>query len=271
MSQEIINNLVFDRKLLLQKKIKAAASLIKADFLIKRSFDDIKEKLSEINLEFPMALNLGAIKNYGSNELLSRRGTKQVIETYLDPALLNNKSPTIKIIADEEYIPFAENKFDLIISVLNLHTVNDLPGCLIRLRESLKPNGVLISSIFGEKNLSQLYEILTSTELELFNGISPRIMPNISIKQLGSLLQRAGFSSPIIDSDRVEVHYKHPIAILHDLRNMGETNIMLNRNRNYLGKKFWNKFTKNYINKYGIDENEVSVNFEILTFTAIKD
>ena len=94
-----------------------------------------------------------------------------------------------------------------------------------------------------------------------------------SINESGniSLLRSSPFSSPIIDSDRVEVHYKHPIAILHDLRNMGETNIMLNRNRNYLGKKFWNKFTKNYINKYGIDENEVSVNFEILTFTAIKD
>ena len=204
---ESLNYLIFDRNLLLQRSARTANSLAKSDFLIKRSFADIYDRLNDMTKEFPMTLNLGHSS-----------------------------------IVNEENFMLEANKFDLIISILNLHNINDLPGCLIRLKNALKPGGMIIASMFGGNNLFQLREVLLKTELELFGGVSPRMMPNIEIKQLGGLLQRAGFSSPIVDSDIVEVHYKQPLDLLHDLRNMGETNIMLTRDKKYLGKRFWRVF-----------------------------
>ena len=266
MLENIPNNLIFDRNLLLKRKLKTLSSLAKADFLIKRSFEDINEKLEEMNREFPSILNFGSRSADLSEALLNRNGTKSLIESQ---AFFQHKSKAIQIIADEESPPFAANQFDLIVSILNLHSINDLPGCLSRLRKSLKPNGVIIASLFGENNLPQLRETLINTELQFFGGISPRMMPCIDMKQLGTLLQRTGFSSPIIDKDTITVYYQHPMKLLQDLQNMGETNIMLNRSKNYVSKDFWNKFSENYIHNFSVNEREVLASFEILTLTAM--
>jgi SAM-dependent methyltransferase len=264
MSQELI----FDRNLLLKRRVKTAYSLPKADFLIKRSFEDIQEKLQEINQEFPSILNLGSRNGYGYEELSNLYGTKIITESNICNDLLNN--PKAKsIVADEENLTFENNQFDIIISILNLHSVNDLPGCLFKLRKALKPNGVLIASMFGGENLPQLRQTLIETELAILNGISPRMMPNVEIKQLGSLTQRAGFNSTIIDKDTVEVHYKNPLLLLKDLQNMGENNIMLSRNKSYVGKKFWSKFVDNYIAKFSTKDGNILASFEILTITAL--
>jgi NADH dehydrogenase [ubiquinone] 1 alpha subcomplex assembly factor 5 len=260
------NNFIFDRNLLLQRRSKSSNTLTKSDFLIKRSFDDIAERLDHMSRDFSDVLNLGCRKSYGSNEL--RKRYNNLIEADLSMDMFGD-SEGFKVVVDEETLPFASNSFDLIISVLNLHSVNDLPGTFIQIKEMLKPNGVFIASIFGERNLLELREVLMETELEIFGGVSPRVMPVIELKQLGMLLQRAGFNMPVVDNDLVEVHYKHPMDLLHDLQNMGETNIMLNRNKKYLGKKFWKKFSENYIRKFSKD-GDIVANFEILTLTAVK-
>ncbi len=264
MSQNI---LIFDRELLFKKRSNTANSLNKADFLIKRSLEDILEKLDEITRDFPLILNLGCRNSYCSDQLMQRHGTKKVIETDFG---YNFNSNHTKIIADEENIPFAEGQFDLIVSILNLHTVNDLPGCLIQLKNALKPNGVLIASMFGERNLPELRETLLKTELEHLGGVSPRIMPSVEIKQLGALLQRTGYAIPVIDKERIEVHYHTPLELLHDLRNMGESNIMIDRNKKYIGKKFWRKFKDNYSKDFSNENQRIVASFEILTITAVK-
>ena len=266
----MLNNLIFDRELLAKRKIRADRSLSKDDFLIKRSFQDIKEKLSEMNRDFSVVLNLSARDGYDFFELLEIRGVQKIVETNLNVSLLADDSSSIKVVMDEENIAFSDNKFDLIITVLNLHSVNDLPGCLIRLRESLKPNGVLIASMFGESNLFQLGQSLMKVELDVLGGVSPRVMPSIRMDQLGGLLQRAGFILPVVDIDNVEVHYKHPLDLIRDLRDMGETNIMFSRNKAYLGKKFWNKFIESYIRDFSMGGAEVVANFEILNLIALK-
>ena len=254
MSQELI----FDRNLLVKRRSHKADSLHKADFLIKRSLADIEEKLNEMDRIFPNILNLGCRNGYGTDFLKDRQGTQEVIETDISPKLLDKSKGFNKVIVDEEYIPFADDQFDLIISILNLHNVNDLPGCFIQLKRTLKPNGVLIASMFGERNLANLREELLKIELDIHAGVSPRVMPCVEMKQLGALLQRAGFAMPVIDKDCVEVQYKSSIALLHDLQDMGETNIMLNRSKKYLGKNFWQNLS---ITK---------ANFEILTLMAVK-
>ncbi len=255
--------IIFDRNLLIKRRERTSDSLYKADFLIKRSFENILERLSEMSREFPRVWNLGS--RIEIKEQLKHKGVIEIIQSDISPDSLN----ILRI--DEENIPILEQKFDLIISILNLHLVNDLPGCLVRLKENLSQNGVLIASIFGGNNLQELRETITETELNLFGGISPRMTPNIEIKQLGGLMQRAGFLSPVIDSDIIEVHYKSPIDLLYDIKNMGEANILLDRNKSYLGKNFWQFFSKNYINNFSINENEIMANYEILTMTGIKN
>ena len=264
------NNIIFDRKLLLQRRSNIATSLGQADFLIKRSLVDILERLDHISISFPNILNLGSRTGYGSNELSSRPNTIKVTDTDLSPELLQLNPNKSKLIIDEEQPFFQANQFDLIISILNLHLVNDLPGALIQLKNALKPNGLLIASIFGENNLPQLRNSLLKTEAKIFSGISPRTIPMVELTQLGGLLQRAGFNMPVVDLDHVEVHYKKPLDLLHDLQNMGEANIMINRNKKYVGKKFWERFCENYIADYSSNNNEIIATFEILTLTGTK-
>lgn len=256
------NDLIFDRKLLLSRRKKLADSLPKANFLIKRSFEDIKEKITEINKNYLNVLNLGS--KYGS-ELLPG----DVIEADSCQEILNSSSCKKKMLIDEENLVLNDNSFDLIVSALNLHSVNNLPGCLFKIKNALRSGGVFVASIFGGENLFELRQVLIETELELFGGVSPRMMPNIDIKQYGALAQKVGFTNVVVDSDVVKVHYKDPINLLHDIKNMGEANIMLNRNNKYVGKRFWECFSKNYRKLFAYNEEEVEASFEILTITAI--
>jgi NADH dehydrogenase [ubiquinone] 1 alpha subcomplex assembly factor 5 len=258
MSQELI----FDRSLLIKRRSNKAGSIHKADFLIKRSLKTIIERLESMTIEFPTVLNLGSRSSYGTDYFKNRVGTNHVIETDISFDFMQNSSHSNKLVCDEEYLPFADNQFDLIVTILNLHMVNDLPGCLVQLRRMLKPNGVLIASIFGESSLASIREILINTELELFGGASARIFPFAEIKQVGMLLQRAGFSMPVIDKDIVNVKYSNPLSLLHDLQNMAESNILLARNKDYVGKSFWQNFSK---------IGEILVSFEILNILASKD
>jgi NADH dehydrogenase [ubiquinone] 1 alpha subcomplex assembly factor 5 len=255
------NLVIFDRHLLAKRKISNISSLCKADFLIKRSFQEILERLNNMQRDFLSTLNLGSRLSYGSQELSSRKGTKYLIETDISPSPSSFK----KIIADDESLPFADNKFDLIVSVLNLHLINDLPNCLYQIKNMLKPNGVFIASMFGETNLAELRSTLIKTELECNGGVSPRTIPYVDIKQLGMLLQKTGFNAPVIDKDQIKAQYHHPLKLIEDLRNMAETNILLNRNKNYVGKVFWKKFSENYTKDY---DNLAS--FEILNLMATK-
>ena len=257
MTQELI----FDRNLLLKRRSNKASILHKYDFIIKHSLENIKDKLNEISREFPVILNLGCRNGYASEFLKTRKGTVKLIETDISYELLQQSIHDIKLVVDEEYLPFEENQFDLIISLLNLHQVNDLPGCLVQLKRILKPNGVLIATMFGENNLIDLRESLMQIELELLGGVSPRTIPYVEIKQLGGLLQRVGFNMPVIDKDCLNVEYENPMNLLHDLQNMAESNIMLNRNKKYVGKEFWKKFAQN---------KDIIAKFEILNFTAVK-
>ncbi len=253
-------DIIFDRKLLLSRRKKLVNTLPKAEFLIKRSFEDVQEKLQEITKDYKDVLNLGS--KIGSNLLPG-----DVIEADSCSELLKHSK---QFLINEENLSLGKNRFDLIISVLHLHLVNNLPGCLFKIKDALKKGGVFIASIFGGANLFQLRQTLIQTELELFGGVSPRMMPTIEIKQFGSLAQKVGFCNPVVDSDIVKVHYKDPMQLLRDIKNMGEANIMLNRNNKYVGKRFWDLFVKNYRKNFACNEEEVEASFEILTLTAIK-
>ena len=135
------------------------------------------------------------------------------------------------VVADEEALPFADGALDLVVSALALQFVNDLPGTLIQICRALKPDGLLLAALVGGASLTELREFFAQAESEIEGGVSPRVAPFADVRELGALLQRAGFALPVVDSDRLTVRYATPLELMRDLRRMGATNVLQERRR----------------------------------------
>jgi SAM-dependent methyltransferase len=135
------------------------------------------------------------------------------------------------VVADEEFLPFAPASFDLVVASLSLHWVNDLPGCLIQLRQALRPDGLLLASLPILGTLQELRDALMAAEADLLGGASPRVSPFPELRDAAGLLQRAGLALPVADVEDITLMYGDPFALLQDLRAAGETNAVRARDR----------------------------------------
>jgi SAM-dependent methyltransferase len=135
------------------------------------------------------------------------------------------------VAADEEFLPFAAESFDLIVANLSLHGINDLPGALIQIRRSLVPDGLFLASLPALGTLAELRAALTAAEDALSGGASPRVAPFPDLRDGAALLQRAGFALPVADAEQIVLRYATPFALLRDLRHAGETNATTERSR----------------------------------------
>jgi SAM-dependent methyltransferase len=137
----------------------------------------------------------------------------------------------------DEIVPGEDASFDLVTSTLALHAVNDLPGALVQIRRKLKPDGLFLGALFGGETLSELRDAFATAEIETTGGVSPRVAPFADVRDLGSLLQRAGFALPVADVERTTVNYRDFFSLLRDLRAHGETNALTQRSRKSLPRK----------------------------------
>lgn len=183
--------------------------------------------------------------------------------------LLNREFKNILEI-DEENFSYPENVFDLVLSNLDFHLINEIPQYLIKVKRILQPGGVFIASFFGEENLSELAHVLHKTENEIYGGISPRMPPTIDVKTAAALLNKAGFQNPISDFDKILIEYSDPLDLLKDLKMMGQGNILHQRSRRFFTKNFLNKTSKNYREMYGTSSGKVLATFEIVTIIGSK-
>ena len=222
---------LFDRRLHRQRLDRAAHDFAAADFLKVRAAGDMVERLEIILREFPVCVDLGS-RNGAFSALLAQSDARakigMVIETDLSGVMLGQR-PGHRLQIDEEALPFGPASLDLVVSSLALHWVNDLPGTLIQLRRALKPDGLFLGAIFGGQTLTELRQCLIEAESELSGGAGLRIAPFADAYDVAGLLQRAGFALPVADVDRVTVRYDHPLKLIQDLRRMGETNALADR------------------------------------------
>ena len=209
---------LFDRKLHLQRRQRAAAGGDWPDFLLRRAAEDIADRLRAVERPFSRILNIGA-----HDGTLSQA----VAQALPRPALIVNmeaSTPLLalcaapKVRADEELLPFRDGAFDLIVSALSLQFVNDLPGSLVQIRRALKPDGLFLGAVLGGATLGELREAFMQAEMECEGGVSPRVAPMADIRDFGALLQRAGFALPVADADLVTATYASPLALMQDLR-----------------------------------------------------
>ena len=261
---------LFDRSLHRARLDRAALDFAAADFLKARAAGDMVERIEIILRDFPVCVDLGSRNGIFSQILQSsdaqpRVGT--VIETDLSGMMLAGRE-SLRLQVDEEALPFGVASLDLVVSSLALHWVNDLPGTLIQIRRALRPDGLFMAAIFGGQTLTELRQCLIEAESELSGGAGLRIAPFADAYDVAGLLQRAGFALPVADVDRVTVRYDHPLKLIHDLRRMGETNALADRQGRPLTRAVLARAMGLYQDRFSDPDGRVRATFDILTMTG---
>jgi SAM-dependent methyltransferase len=251
---------IFDRSLLRTRQQRARA-LGPETFLIDRVAEELGERLSAVVRAFDRAVDLGTPTD-AVRRVLRESGKVGTIVAATPTAEGDNIFPHVA--ADEEALPFANGSLDLIVSALALHFVNDLPGTLIQARRALKPDGLLLAALIGGDSLSELREAFAAAESEIEGGLSPRVAPFADIRELGGLLQRAGFALPVVDSDRLTVRYDSVLALMHDLRRMGATNILSERRHTPLKRATLRRLAEIYAARFADADGRLRATFEIV-------
>jgi SAM-dependent methyltransferase len=261
---------IFDRDLLRRRLDRAAPGYAGADFLKRRAAGDIVMRLEAIMRDFPRAVDLGARNGAFAEALAASDAAPRVgllVEAELSGAMLAGRAG-MRIVADEERLPFAPASLDLIVSSLSLHWANDVVGALVQARLALKPDGLFIGALFGGATLTELRQSLTAAELELTGGAGPRVSPFADPSDAAGLLQRAGFALPVADVDRVRVRYDHPLKLMADLRRMGETSVLAERHPRPLTRKVLARAFEIYQRDFAGPDGRIAATFEILTLTG---
>ncbi len=264
---------LFDRQLLAARRDRAASGFAQAHFLRERAIEDTLLTLGAINRHFDRALDIGAGDGGFFRALKASPDAGKVgllIEGELSPALSAQQSGPARLVMDEEALPFGDDNLNLIVSHLNLHTVNDLPGVLVQIRRALAPDGLFIGSLFGGETLTELRSCLMDAEIEIRGGYGPRIAPFAEGPDLIDLLKRTGFNMPVVDSDRVVVSYEHPLRLMHDLRAMAESNILHDRPRTGLSRALIARTCELYAQRFSDAEGRTTATFEIITLSGWK-
>ena len=221
---------IFDRALLARRRARVAASAARHDFLLARVADDLAERLSIVRRTFPLAANIGAHHGLVSQRIRGIAGVAHIVDVDGTAELLTG-APGWRVVADDEALPFADASLDLVVSGLSLQLVNDLPGALVQIRRALKPDGLLLASLLGGATMHELREAWLAAEAEISGGASPRVAPFADVRDMGALLQRAGFALPVVDSETVTVTYADPLALMQEVKAMGASNMLIARRR----------------------------------------
>ena len=255
---------IFDRKLLRARQCRARAGG-PATFLLDRVAEEMGERLAVVLRQFDRAVDLGTVTDALHRVLAANDKIATMIAA--SPAVMTQAS-SLRVAADEEALPFADASLDLVVSALALQFVNDLPGTLIQIRRALRPDGLLLAAMIGGDSLSELREAFAEAESEIDGGISPRVAPFADIRDLGALLQRAGFALPVVDSDRLTVRYDNPLALMRDLRAMGATNVLTERRRTPLKRATLQRMLEIYARRFADADGRLRATFEIVWLTG---
>ncbi len=261
---------IFDRRLLRRRRDRAARHAGAAPALFAETADRLAERLDDMARGFPRALDLGCRDGALASVRRGRGGIDVLVQCDLSPAMARraaaNGWPTLT--ADEEALPFAEHAFDLVFSSLALHWVNDLPGALLQIRRSLRPDGLFLCAMLGGGTLQELRAALLQAELDVEGGASPRVSPFVDIRDAGNLLQRAGFALPVADADTLTMSYPDALTLMRDLRTMGESNALHERRRTPTRRDTLLRAAAVYAERFGGADGRVPATFEIVYLTA---
>ena len=254
------NPMIFDRALLRRRRRRAAA-LGPATFLLDRVAGDLAERLATVLRRFEVAVDLGTPGDAVRNALVRLESVGRIVAADVMPDAARGE---IVVAADAEALPFGDATLDLVVSALALQFVNDLPGALVQIRRALKPDGLFLAALLGGETLTELRQSFAAAESDIEGGVSPRVAPFADLRELGALLQRAGFALPVADVDRLTVRYDSAFALMHDLRRMAATNALLARRRTPLRRATLLRMAEIYAGRFADPDGRVRATFEIV-------
>jgi SAM-dependent methyltransferase len=254
---------VFDRALVRRRRDRAAAGFADCRFLFDEVAERLTERLSMVRRTFPHALDLGCHDGGTGRLAAPAKRIEVLVSCDLAPGMAAG-SGGLAVAADEEYLPFADASFDLVISNLSLHWVNDLPGALIQIRRALRPDGFFSAAMLGGNTLVELRQCLVEAELAVSGGVAPRLSPLVGLGDAGSLMQRAGFALPVVDAETVTVTYSDVFRLFADLRGMGETNATRARSRTPARRALFLEAARRYADSFAEADGRIPATFEII-------
>ncbi len=250
--------LIFDRKLLRLRQARAR-KLGPVTFLAEQVAQDLAERLRAVVRRFPIAVDVGTPGDAVQRVLAHEPALGRLVLVKA-----SSGEPTCMVVADEELLPFADASIDLAVSALALHTVNDLPGTLVQVRRALKPDGLFLAALLGGDTLTELRQSFALAEAEIMGGVSPHVAPFGDVRELGALLQRAGFALPVADVDRVTVRYSSVFRLMRDLRGMGATNVLIERRRQPLRRTTLLRMAQLYAERFADPDGKLRATFDIV-------
>lgn len=239
---------LFDRALLRDRQDRAAQQGA-ALFLLDRVAEDMAERQQAVLREFSDGADLGTPG--GHVRAMLARNVGQLRAVALP-------------VSETEPLALTPASCDLVVSALALQFVNDLPGVLAQVCRALKPDGLFLAAMIGGETLTELRQSFAAAEAEMEGGVSPRVAPFVDLRDLGSLLQRAGFALPVTDVDRIVVRYDNAFALMHDLRRMGATNILNERRRAPSRRATFLKMAQIYAERFTDPDGRIRATFDIV-------
>ncbi|WP_029075529.1 methyltransferase domain-containing protein [Kaistia adipata] len=245
---------IFDRSLLEQHRARAGRMAVAgSDFLLRHAASDLAERLTAVNRRFTDTAEIDSQSPALLEALAATDQGGDVARVPLDRT---------------EVLPLAPGSLDLAVSVLQLQWVNDLPGVLSQVRRALKPDGLFMATLLGGDTLQELRAVLTTAESDIRGGAAPRVAPFADIRDIGGLLQRAGFALPVTDSDRLTVRYDSIFHLMRDLRAMGATNALVARDKRPLTRAILARASELYAERYADADGRIRATFELIALSG---
>ncbi len=229
-----------------------------ADFLFHAVAADAAERLSAVQRRFAVGAEI-------DSPLPFLAATGQVDRVVRLDRLIETRPD---VVGDAERLPFAPGSLDLAVSMLSLHWADDLPGVLAQIRRALKPDGLLLAALLGGDTLTELRQSLAAAEAELTGGAAPRVAPFTDVRTAGALLQRAGFALPVVDRDRHTVRYASALDLMRDLRAMGATNVLHERDRRPLRRSVLMRAVEIYGERFVDPDGRIRATFDVVSLSG---
>lgn len=241
------------------------------------------ERLLDINRSFPNALDFGAnacniaraltrpdpdvdsmkpVKDpigHRIGQLTCTDTSETLLYRDADLPFNNDIQITRQVLQNPEYLPYAPETFDLVLSSQSLHWINDLPSVLTQINTCLKPDAPFIAAMSGGDTLFELRGSLQLAEQERLGGIGTHTSPLADVRDVGNLLSRAGFKLLTVDVDDIIVDYPHIFALMADLQAMGEGNAALRRDATGIRRDVLLATESIYREMYGVEQEDGTV------------
>lgn len=255
-------DVLFEPGLVTRHRKRALAQPVEgADFLMRRVADDLVDRLSAVERHFAKAATIRSWTPLAAEALAASGKVGEALRVETDSVFLEHGEG---LVAGGDRLPLDPESLDLVVSLLALHEADDLPGQLIQMRRALRPDGLMLACLAGAGTLAELRESLLAAETEISGGASPRVIPFADVRDVGGLLQRAGFALPVADVETVTVRYGDMFGLMRDLRAMGATNPLAGRLKRPTRRAIFPRAAEIYSERFADADGRIRATFNLV-------